>query len=249
MKKICLAILMVVIVFTFCSCSLFDSESSDEEGCVGDMVEITLLKTSCKVNSITECKRGDSGFRICINVTVDNKDSGRSLYTSSFYIEDSDKNYEPNPLSIYVGENDTKTFNIYFDTDAQINRTKSVLRVKLGLLYIATINLKNKNNSCAITQVDNIEIPNEKVYKIGETATGSDNISYTVTKSFNCTTLPNKNVTTNYNFLVVVFEIYNGRNAEFSLSPMDVYAFHDGSRYDYSSNTFYIVMDYQLRPE
>ncbi len=239
MKKICSVILMLVIAFALCSCSLFVSEPSEEGAFVGDVEEITLLKTSCKVNHIAECKRENAGFRICINVTVDNNDYGQSFYTSSFSLEDSDGNtYAPNPLSIYVGEKDTKTFNIYFDTARQINRTESFLRIKLGLLNLAFIKLKNKNNTCAITQVDKIDIPNEKVYKIGETATGSDDISYKVTKSFNCTTLPNKNITTNYNFLVVVFEIYNGRNVEFSLNPMDVYAFCDGSRYDYSSNTF-----------
>lgn len=240
MKKICFVVLMLVIVVTFCSCSMFSSGSNETDidgTCVGEFIEITLMKTSCKVNSVTECKK-DSGFRVCVNITIDNKDDGEYFYASSFCIEDSnDKNHEANVLSIYVGNNETKTFNVYFDTNTQIDRTDSVLRISPGLLNRATIKLKNRDNTCAITNVDNIEIPNEKVYNIGDTATGSDNISYTVTKSYNCTKLPQKNATTEYNFLVVIFEIYNGRNAEFSLSPMDVYVFCSESKYDYSSKT------------
>lgn len=241
MKKICFVVLIIVIAVAFCSCSMVDSSSnkSDVEGaCVGEFEDITLMQISCKVNSITECKK-DVGFRVRLNITIDNKEEGKSFYASSFCIEDSnDKNYDANVLSVYVGSNETKTFNVYFDTNTQIDRTESVLRIRLGLFNLATIKLKNKDNSCAITNVDSIEIPNEKVYNIGDTATGSDNISYTVVKSYNYTKLPQTNATTQYNFLVVVFEIYNGRNTEFSLSPMDVYVFCSESKYDYSSKTY-----------
>ena len=242
MKKIVVCLLIVFVAIALCSCSIFDTETDSEssiEGIVGKSVQIAFMDIYCTANSVSECQKDDDSYRLCINITADNKDEAQTFYASSFSLEDADgTTFVSNPLEIYVKSNETKTFNVYFDINRKIDRTKSLLRIKLGLFNIASIKLKNENNSCVIESVDKIDIPNEKIYSIGETATGSDNISYTVTKSFNCKTLPQKSTSTEYNFLIIVFQIYNGRNSEFALSPEDVCVFNGENKYSYSSKTF-----------